>query len=430
MNPNAAKAKIVVLGGGFSGLEAAYALRSALPDQADITLVSNRGSFLFRPHTIYIPFGMDEDKLLVDIVKPALRKGIRFVEAHARELDPVRRTVDWEHDGHTQRALYDYLVVATGTKARAGEIPGLAEHSLLMGSPADMVRLRAGLNKLIERAKHARSQHILLALPPHAPYSTPLYEMAFMLDHFLREAGVREQVSLTFVTCEASYIESFGPLLHELMLERFDKRGIAHEAGVMLNQVEDGAAHFSNRDSLPFDLLVAFAPAGASVPFPSLPADERGYLHTKLATRHVAGFNEIYAAGDASDFPIKQAFLALLQADAIAEGITADVQGRLPRFVFEPVSKFVMEEFDTGLYAQATFSSEGGLHVEVDSPDYRAGASPLWRIGKRMLGAAVPWRFSQGEPFNAGLPSAGIDMGVKVLSGMAAARRRETTPAH
>jgi sulfide:quinone oxidoreductase len=142
----------------------------------------------------------------------------------------------------------------------------------------------------------------------------------------------------------------------------------------------------------------------------------------------VTGLSAVFAAGDATDFPIKQAFLALLQADAIAEGIAADIQGRLPRFVFEPVSKFVMEEFDTGLYAQAPFIDDGELRVAVDSPDYKAGTSPLWRIGKRMLGTAVPWRFSQGEPFNAGLPSFGLDMSVKVLAGLAASHRREPAP--
>jgi hypothetical protein len=45
-----------------------------------------------------------------------------------------------------------------------------------------------------------------------------------------------------------------------------------------------------------------------------------------------------------------------------------------------------------------------------------------------MLGTAVPWRFSQGEPFNAGLPSFGLDVSVKVLAGLAASHRREPAP--
>lgn len=429
MNPNAAKPRIVVLGGGFAGLETAYSLRAALPDHADITLISDRSAFLFRPHTIYIPFGMDEDKLLVDIVKPALRKGIRFIEARAQDLDPVKQTLHWERDGKARRELYDYLVVATGAKPRLDEVPGLIEHGHVLGSAADMIRLRVSLKQVLERARRGKTQQVLLALPPNAAYSAPLYEMTLMLDHFLREKDVRGRVMLTFVTCEASYVEAFGPLLHDLLLGRFEELRIAHETSVMLSKVAPGAAHFSNRGALPFDLLITSPPAGAAVPFPALPVGERGYLSAKLATRRVTGLDAVFAAGDASDFPVKQAFLALLQADAIAEGIAADIQGRLPRFVFEPVSQFVMEEFDTGLFAQTPFSLDDGLRVEADSPDYKAGTSPLWRIGKRLLGTAVPWRFSRGEPFNAGIPSAGIGLGVKALTSMTATRRRDTTPA-
>ncbi len=59
------KPKIVILGGGFGGLEAAFYLRWRLAQQADITLVSDRDHFLFKPNTIYIPFGLDPEKLTI-----------------------------------------------------------------------------------------------------------------------------------------------------------------------------------------------------------------------------------------------------------------------------------------------------------------------------------------------------------------------------
>jgi sulfide:quinone oxidoreductase len=46
--------KVVVLGGGFGGLEATFYLRHKLGDAVDLTLVSERDYFLFRPNTIYI----------------------------------------------------------------------------------------------------------------------------------------------------------------------------------------------------------------------------------------------------------------------------------------------------------------------------------------------------------------------------------------
>ncbi|HEX2467596.1 MAG TPA: hypothetical protein VHJ54_05265 [Solirubrobacterales bacterium] len=48
--------------------------------------------------------------------------------------------------------------------------------------------------------------------------------------------------------------------------------------------------------------------------------------------------------------------------------------------------------------------------------DYRVGSSKAWRAGKRMLGMSVPWRFSSGRPFHAGLFWNGMEVGLKGLA--------------
>ena len=48
-----AKPKILVVGGGFGGLEAAFYLRMKLKDRAKITMVSDKDHFLYKPNTIY-----------------------------------------------------------------------------------------------------------------------------------------------------------------------------------------------------------------------------------------------------------------------------------------------------------------------------------------------------------------------------------------
>ncbi len=90
---NGAKPRIVVLGGGFAGLESSFYLRMRLKDRADITLVSDQDHFLFKPNTIYIPFGLDPEKLKIPLEQPTRRKDIRLVQAHARGIDADTKAV-------------------------------------------------------------------------------------------------------------------------------------------------------------------------------------------------------------------------------------------------------------------------------------------------------------------------------------------------
>ena len=131
MQANSGQPRIVVLGGGFGGLEAAFYLRMRLGDRARITLVSDRDRFLFKPNTIYIPFGLDPERLMIPLAEPARRKAIALIVSPVREIDPARQEV--RVDGQT--IPYDYLVVATGAGMRPEEIPGLAEHAYTIWTP-------------------------------------------------------------------------------------------------------------------------------------------------------------------------------------------------------------------------------------------------------------------------------------------------------
>lgn len=52
--------------------------------------------------------------------------------------------------------------------------------------------------------------------------------------------------------------------------------------------------------------------------------------------------------------------------------------------------------------------------------DYKVGTSPIWRVGKKMLGFSVPMRIHAGEPFHAGAAWQAMDVGIKAMSGMLA----------
>jgi sulfide:quinone oxidoreductase len=412
---------VVVLGGGFGGLETAFDLRLLAGDRAKITLVSDSDHFLFKPNSIYVPFGLDPEKLEVPLTRPAARKGIELIQAKAHGIDPDARRV--ELDGRS--VSYDFLVVATGADMRAEEIPGLGEHGISPWTPADMMRLRAGFQGLLSSDGGGRRRRVLFVVPPNNKCSGPLYEIVLMLDTWLRRKGARESTAITWTTYERGYIQAFGPRLHEVAAGEFERRGIEGHTEWAVERVEPGTAHYRNGEGREYDLLVAFPPYVASTPFPGLEADERGFLATELGSRRLLGHPGIFAVGDAGDFPVKQAFLAFLQADAAAAHLAAELLGREPKLDFDPVSMCVMEQFDKATFAQVplrlTGDPEKPIEVRPDADgEYRVGSSKLWRVGKKMLGYSVPWRFSRGEPFHGGAFWRGMDLGLRAMSGVLA----------
>jgi sulfide:quinone oxidoreductase len=419
------KPRVLILGGGFGGLETAFYLRMKVGDAADITLVSDRDKFLYKPNTIYIPFGLDPERLMIPLRGPCRRKHIQFVQGRAQAINAALKTVTVDSaEGDHWLLTYDYLVVATGAEMRAAEVPGLAEYANTIWTPKEMLALREQFNQLLTLQPDAPKRRVLFLVPPNNKCSGPLYEMVMMLDTWLRRHGVRDRVEIVWSTYENGFIQAFGPRLHEYVTTEFAQRDITAHTQYTVTSITAQTVNFANGEQLPYDLLVAFPPYVASTPFAELPSDERGFIQTEMATRQVVGHPDIYVAGDAGDFPVKQAFLAFLQSDAVAEQIAARILNTEPALCFEPMSMCVMEQFDKATFAQVplivTGTPEKPIQVNVTSDHYRVGSGAVWRLGKSALSYYLPWRFRAGNPFHGGLPWKAMEVSLKAMSNVLA----------
>jgi sulfide:quinone oxidoreductase len=413
-----AKPKLLILGGGFAGLETAFMMRMRLHDTVDLTLVSDRDAFLFKPNTIYIPFGAAPESLLIPLDKPLYRRHIAFHNERVAEVDVDAKRVALA-DGTV--LPYDFLVLATGATMRPEEVPGLAEHASTIWTPQEMLGLRARLEDLRARALAGEHQEVLFLVPPNNKCSGPLYEIVFMLETWLRREGVRDRVDITWSTYEQSFIQAFGPRLHEVVTAEFAERGISGHVGEVVEKVTDEGVVYADGTVRRFDHLISFPPYAAALPVPGLDADDRGFVRTDLATRQATGHPDVYVPGDGGDFPVKQAFLAFLQADAVADHLGSRIDGRPFHRPFDPVSMCVMEMFDKATFAQVPLRLTGDpahpVEVRPDAgEDYKVGVSPLWRLGKKLLGVYLPMRFRAGEPFHAGTAWQLMDVGLKGMS--------------
>ncbi len=419
--------RVVVVGGGIAGMETLFALRQRLGDRVALTLVADRPEFVFRPNMIYVPFGGAEDDVRIPLSSPAERRDIdvRHGKLAWVETEPQRVVLD---DGCT--VDYDYLVLATGAAMRPEEIPGLAEHAHLVWTLEQMRELGRALRRVRDAAVDGSPQHVLFLVPPGNRYPGPLYELAFMLETWLRRSRVRDLVCLTFATCEETYLEAFGSGLRPVMAEEFAERGIIGYSQAEATGVEPHRVRFADGTARTFDLLVSAVPQASAVDYEGLATDERGFLRTDLETRRVEGTDAVYAPGDAGDFPVKQGFLSVLQADAVADDIASRIDPEAvpsPRS-FDPVGLYVMEMLDGAMFTQVpmtlTDDPEGSVRVREETPeDYLVGVSPIWRLGKRTLGAYLPQQFRAGRPLHRGFPWGVLSLGLwgmsKALAGRA-----------
>ncbi|MGW7447086.1 NAD(P)/FAD-dependent oxidoreductase [Kitasatospora sp. NPDC054795] len=402
------KSHVLVIGGGFAGLETAFGLRHLLGDRVRISLAADREDFLFKPNTIYLPFGADEAPLHIRLPRPLFRRRIAFHQGAVAEVDPDSLAVEFT-DGTRLRG--DFLVLATGAAMHPQEVPGLAEHARSVWTPRQMRSLGRHFHGLRDAAQAGQHRQVLFLVPPNNKCAGPLYEIALMLDTWLRRAKLRSLVRLTWTTCEPGYVQAFGPRLHQVVEHEFTARGIRGHTSAVVDKVGHDEVRYADGTVRPYDLLVTFPPYVAAVDYPGLPHDDRGFLQTLSVTRQVHGHPRIYAPGDAGDFPVKQAFLAFLQAHAVAEHITTVVDPALlarPR-PFEPISMCVMEMLDKATFAQVPLEETGDpahpVRVAADAGDrYRVGTSPLWRLGKKALGLYLPVQFQAGRPFHSGRP--------------------------
>jgi sulfide:quinone oxidoreductase len=267
-----AKPKVVVLGGGFAGLEAVFYLRHTLGDRVDLTLVSDRDYFVFKPNTIYIPFGADPEEFKIYLDRPTRAKAIEFIRGHVGDIDPARRTVD--ADG--RMVAYDYLVVATGADMRPAEIPGLTEHALTVWTPEEMLKVRRALEGLAADGRRGTPRRLLFLVPPNNRCSGPLYEMVLMTDTWLRRQDARQPIDITWTTYEESFIQAFGPRLNTVVTEEFEERGIRGLKGFVVTGVEPGRVRYQHGEMLPYDLLVSFPPYVAKERYGALPGGRPG----------------------------------------------------------------------------------------------------------------------------------------------------------
>ncbi|MHB8288482.1 MAG: NAD(P)/FAD-dependent oxidoreductase [Acidimicrobiales bacterium] len=289
--------KIVVLGGSFGGLTTAYALRRHVPaERADITLISKERRFAFIPSLTWVAIGSRTvDRISFDLAAPLAAKGVTFAHETATAIDHERKAVITVRGEHP----YDFLVIATGHRSANEAVDGLGPfdgpgHSPM--SPPEAEELAGAVRALV-----ANPSPVVIGAAPGASCIGPAYELAFELDHLLRQRKLRHLVPMSFVTPEP-YLGHMGMggagKIRQLLEGAFEERDITYHTCAAVTKITADSVEVDAATAIPAALSIVIPPLAGVEAVAKSPGltNPKGFVPVDAHYRHQSA-DGIYAVG-------------------------------------------------------------------------------------------------------------------------------------
>jgi NADH:ubiquinone reductase (H+-translocating) len=151
--------RVVVVGGGFGGLEVCRRLaRANKRGEIRLTLIDKENFFQFNPLLPEVAVGAVETRHIVYPLRSfCAPRGIRFLRNKVRSVDAEAKVLHLHNDIDVP---YDHLVLAAGSTTNFFGIPGAAEHSFVFKTLMDAIRLRAHVVEMWELADQATDPEV------------------------------------------------------------------------------------------------------------------------------------------------------------------------------------------------------------------------------------------------------------------------------
>ncbi|WP_405887277.1 NAD(P)/FAD-dependent oxidoreductase [Streptomyces sp. NBC_01136] len=304
---------IVIVGGGFAGVECARGLERALqPGDARITLVSPTDYQLYLPLLPHVAAGV----VTPQSVAPSLRRILRrttLVPGGVVGVDPASKMcVVQKITGELVDLSYDYLVLTPGSVTRTFDIPGLLDEARGMKTLAQAVYLRDHVIAQLDLAaatsdedeRAARLQFVVVG----GGYAGT--ETAACLQRLTSAASKRYHPRLDphlikwhLVDVAPKLLPELGDKLGASALRLLSRRGVYISLETSVASVTEDKVTLTDGRVLPSRTLVWTAGVAASPLVDSLGAETvRGRILTETDFK-VPGLDGVFALGDAAAVP-------------------------------------------------------------------------------------------------------------------------------
>jgi sulfide:quinone oxidoreductase len=317
--------RVVIAGGGVAAMEAMLALRHLGAKGIELELVAPNDELLLPALAVGEPFGIAAPEA-VPIADVCGDLDARHRRDALQSVDAGARTARTESGVEVP---FDALLLAIGASTQPA-LPGALTYR--GGQDNDEIRT------LLLAAEQGEVRRITFAVPTSIQWPLPIYELSLLTAVELRERQTDTRLAL--VTHESSPLALFGTRASRGVHALLQEAGVEVITHARAAGVQGGGLALHDGRILSADRVVA-SPRLTVPDIGGIPQGPEGFIGTDLQMR-VEGTPRVYAAGDASWFPIKQGGVAAQQADVAASAIASLVEPAVEVERFRPVLRGVL----------------------------------------------------------------------------------------
>lgn len=344
-------ARVLIFGGGFSGVFTAQNLAEVAPPGTEVMLVSETNYFTFQPLLPEVAAGALSASDSVTQLRQLLRN-VTVVQAEILNVDFAAKSVTLTQGSKRRitEMTYDHLVLAMGQVVRLDRVPGLCEHAFPVKSTAHAHRLRNHVINCLEYADGVDDadvrRRLLTFVVIGAGFSgvETIGEVKDMIDRSLKFYPniAKHEVRMLLVEFAGRILNELPESLADYAAKRLEKQGIE----VWLNTGVKAATFYdvemNDGRKVETATIVATIGNGPSPLVEAMPVEkERGKIKTDPFMR-VPSQENVWAVGDAALIPMKNkkgedafapptAQFAVREGKQLAANIAATLKGQQPK---------------------------------------------------------------------------------------------------
>lgn len=299
--------RVVIIGGGFGGLEAAKAL-GRVPVR--VTLIDRQNHHLFQPLLYQVATAALSPADIAEPLRAILRgqDNTEVILAEVQRIDPAAKHVVTS-DGEVP---YDYLILATGARHSYFGKDEWEKFAPGLKSLDDALELRRRMLTAFEIAEKTPDDEVRKAAMTFIVVGAgPTgVEMAGALTEISKVTLVRDfrhidssQARVILLDAAPRVLPTFAPDLSESALEQLQGIGVDVRLGMMVDRIDETGVTLKTGEKIPARTIVwaagnAASPLGASL---GVPLDRMGRVIVN-ADLSIPGHPEVFVIGDAAHF--------------------------------------------------------------------------------------------------------------------------------